>query len=270
MIITSFSNPKVKAIRKLEGKKYRESSGAFFIEGLRTVGEAVQTGAPIQSLVIAPDLLISEFGQSLLTHPAVNDVDRMEVSAEIYEKIAHKEGPQGIGAVVQQNWLALTQLSTHPTDLWIVLDRVADPGNLGSIMRTADAVGCRGVILLGPSTDPHDPTAVKASMGSIFSLALVKSDWGAFRSWQVENKLTLVGTSDHAATDYQAVAFQRPLALLMGSERHGLPGEMIDACDALVSIPMAGRADSLNLSVAAAVVLYEIFNQSRKLDTIKP
>ena len=270
MIITSFSNPKVKAIRKLEGKKYRDASGEFFIEGLRTVGEAVQTGAPIRSLVIAPDLLVSEFGQSLLTHPAISDVDRIEVSAEIYEKIAHKQGPQGIGAVVRQNWHPLTHLSINQTDLWVALDRVADPGNLGSIIRTADAVGCRGVILLGTSTDPHDPTGVKASMGSIFSLALVKSDWTEFRTWQVENKVTLVGTSDHAATDYQAVAYRRPLVLLMGSERHGLPGEMISACDALVRIPMAGRADSLNLAVAAALVLYEIFNQSRKLDTITP
>jgi len=270
MIITSFSNPKVKAIRKLDGKKYRVASGEFFIEGLRTVGEAVPTVAPIKALVVAPDLLVSASGPSLLAHPAVSDVDRIEVSAEIYEKIAHKEGPQGIGAVVQQNWHTLNHLSPNQAALWVALDRIADPGNLGSIMRTADAVGCRGVILLGPSTDPHDPTAVKASMGSIFSLALVKSDWTEFRTWQVENKLTLVGTSDHAAMDYQAVAYRRPLALLMGSERHGLPGKMVSACDALVCIPMAGRADSLNLSVAAAVVLYEIFNQSRKLDTITP
>lgn len=268
MIITSFSNPKVKAIRKLESKKYRDASGEFFIEGLRTVGEAIQTGAPIQSLVIAPDLLVSEFGQSLLKHPAVNDVERVEVSKEIFEKIAHKDGPQGIGAVVQQSWYPLEQAEIIQTSLWVVLDRIADPGNLGTIMRTADAVGCQGLILLGPSTDPHDATAVKASMGAIFSLALVKSDWTAFHTWLVENRIKLVGTSDRAKTDYQAVSYQRPLTLLMGSERQGLPDEMINACDTLVRIPMVGRADSLNLAVAAGIVLYEVFNQFRKLDTI--
>jgi len=270
MIITSFSNSKVKAIRKLEDKKYRSASGEFFIEGLRTLGEAIQTGAPIQSLLVAPELLVSEFGQSLLEHSAVKAVERVEVSGEIFEKIAHKQGPQGIGAVVKQNWQSLKTLTVNPSDLWVALDQIADPGNLGTIMRTADAVGCRGVILLGSSTDPYDPNAVKASMGSIFSLELVQSDWELFRSWQVEHKVGLIGTSDHASSDYQAVNYVLPLVLLMGSERHGLHDEMIDACDALVRIPMCGRADSLNLAVATAVVLYEIYNQTRKLDTIKP
>jgi RNA methyltransferase, TrmH family len=270
MIVTSFSNSKVKAIRKLEDKKHRSASGEFFIEGLRTVGEAIQTGAPIQSLVIAPELLVSEFGQSLLEHPAVKAIEKVEVSAEIFEKIAHKQGPQGIGAVVKQSWQSLKTLIINQSDLWVALDQVADPGNLGTIMRTADAIGCRGIILLGSSTDPYDPNAVKASMGSIFSLELVQTDWESFRSWQVEHEIGLVGTSDRAPSDYQAVIYVLPLVLLMGSERHGLSGEMMDACKTLVHIPMRGRADSLNLAVATAVVLYEIFNQNRKLDTIKP
>jgi TrmH family RNA methyltransferase len=140
MIITSFTNQKVKFIRKLEQKKYRQESGLFFIEGLRTVGEAAQTGAPIQSLVIAPELLVSEFGHSLLEHPAVKDVERIQVSAEIYEKIAHKEGPQGIGAILRQNWCALDDLRINRGSLWVALDAVSDPGNLGTIMRTAEAV----------------------------------------------------------------------------------------------------------------------------------
>lgn len=270
MIITSFSNPKVKAIRKLESKKYRESSGTYFIEGLRSVGEAIQTGAPIQSLVIAPDLLISEFGQTLLTYPGVDSIEKIEVSEEVYTKIAHKDGPQGIGAVVEQKWQSIKTHTPADSDLWVALDQIADPGNLGTIMRTAEAVGCRGVILLGSSTDPHDPTAVKASMGAIFSLDLVKSDWGPFTDWLSQNRVTLIGTSDRATTDYQAVQYQPPLTLLMGSERQGLPDDMIRACDRLVRIPMVGRTDSLNLAVATGVVLYEIFNQIRKLDTIKP
>ena len=147
-----------------------------------------------------------------------------------------------------------------------MLDAVADPGNLGTIMRTADAVGCRGIILLGHSTDPYDPTAVKASMGALFSLELFQSDWQPFAQWQRDHRITLVGTSDHAETDYQAIKYRRPLVLLMGSERHGLSSEMMTACDHLVQIPMVGRSDSLNLAVASAVMLYEIFNQNRKLE----
>ena len=263
-MITSFTNPTVKALRKLEQKKYRQQSGTFFIEGLRTVGEAVQTRAPIKALVVAPDLLISEFGRSLLADPSLADVEKIEVSAEIYEKLAHKQGPQGIGAIVRQSWQDLAAIQLAADDLWVALDAVADPGNLGTIMRTADAVGARGIILLEHSTDPYDPAAVKASMGAIFSLALASAAWDDFQPWQKQEKALLVGTSDHGATDYQQIHYRRPLILLMGSERHGLPDEMMAACDHLARIPMAGRSDSLNLAVATAVMLYEIYNQSRK------
>ena len=268
-MITSFANSTVKYIRKLEHKKFRREAGEFFIEGLRTVGEAVQTGAPIQSLVVAPDLLVSEFGQSLLQAPATQAVERIEVSTEIYEKLAHKEGPQGIGAIVRQDWQTINEIEVQPDDLWVALDEIADPGNLGTIMRTADGVGGPGIILIGDSTDPYDPSAVKASMGAIFSLKIVKASWHAFLSWQQKAKMMLVGTSDHATADYQAIAYQRPLTLLMGSERHGLPQEMEAACHEIARIPMEGRSDSLNLAIATAVMLYEIYNQSRNLDTIK-
>jgi len=268
-MITSFANQKVKFIRKLEQKKYRQESGRFFIEGLRIVGEAVQTGAPIKSLVIAPELLISAFGISLLDHPAIKDINRVEVSAEIYEKIAHKEGPQGIGAIVRQEWQALDDLQSNADDLWVALDAIADPGNLGTIMRTAEAVGARGIILLGNTADPYDPSAVKASMGALFSLTLVQTHWRDFQDWQLSKGMTMVGTSDHARADYQSIKYQHPLILMMGSERHGLNPEMEKACDYMVRIPMEGRGDSLNLAVAAAVVLYEIYNQSRKLVTIE-
>jgi TrmH family RNA methyltransferase len=266
MIITSFSNPRIKTIRKLEQKKYRQDTGLFFVEGLRTVGEAVQTGAKIESLIISPDLLESQFGKSLLDHPNIEGVEQIQVSAEIYEKLAHKDGPQGMGALIHQNLQALDAITVNQEDFWVALASVADPGNLGTIMRTADATGCRGIILLGQSTDPYDPTAVKASMGALFSLILIQSTWDEFSKWLQKNRLSLVGTSDHAETDYQAVKYSHPLVLLMGSERHGLSKDMMNACDFLVKIPMVGRSDSLNLSVATGILIYEIFNQSRQLE----
>lgn len=269
-VITSFSNQKVKLIRKLEQKKYRKETGLFFIEGLRVVGEAIQTGAPIESLVTAPDLLISDFGQSLLNHPALQNIEKINVSSEIYQKIAHKEGPQGIGAIVKQHWQAIDHINVDPADRWVALDAVSDPGNLGTIMRTADAVGSRGLILLGQSTDPFDPTSVKASMGAIFSLELVQAEWETFIKWKADNHLTLIGTSDSAKLDYQKPVYKSPLVLLMGSERHGLPEAMQSACDHMVFIPMEGRSDSLNLAVATGVMLYEIYNQTQKLDIINP
>ena len=270
MIITSFSNQKVKQIRKLEQKKYRQETGLFFIEGLRTVGEAIQVGAPIDSLVVAPELLVSEFGQSLLKHPNVEAAERIEVSGEIFGTLAHKEGPQGIGALVRQEWQDLRAIRPSPSDVWVALDAISDPGNLGTIMRTADAVGARGILLLGHSTDPYDPTAVKASMGAIFSMELIRADWQAFHHWQLDQGLFLLGTSDSAEQDYQAICYPRPLALLMGSERHGLLQKQQAACNQMVFIPMDGRSDSLNLAVATAVMLYEIYNQFRKPEVRNP
>lgn len=269
MIITSFSNPKIKAIRKLDQKKFRQEMGVFFVEGLRTVGEAIQTGAEIKSLVIAPDLLVSDFGQSIIHDPALADVERIEVSAEIYGKIAHKQGPQGIGAVVCQNWSPLDGITVQSDDLWVALDSVSDPGNLGTIMRTADGAGARGIILLGDSTDPYDPTAVKASMGALFSLVLAQAGWDRLLAWKEKNNLMLVGTSDKADMGYRSVKYNRPLLLLMGSERHGLPDQILGSCDHVVSIPMEGRSDSLNLAVATGVMLYEIYDQTSKLDIIE-
>ncbi len=270
MIITSFSNPKIKFIHKLKQKKFRQETGLFFIEGLRTVGEAIQTRASIETLIIAPDLLVSDFGQSLLEDPFIKNIEKIDVSAEVFEKIAQKDGPQGIGAIVRHHWTPLENLQVEASDLWVTLDAVSDPGNLGTIMRTADAVGARGIILLGNSTDPFDPGAVKASMGAIFSLELSQSDWNSFHLWQETNRVMLIGTSDSASQDYQKIKYLRPLALLMGSERHGLAPEMITACDEMARIPMEGRSDSLNLAVATAVMLYEIYNQSRNLVTIEP
>lgn len=268
MIITSFNNPKIKLIRKLEQKKYRQETGLFFIEGLRIVGEAIQTGAPIQSMVTAPELLTSTFGKELLDLPKAKDVDQLEVSAEVFQNISQKDGPQGIGAVVRQNWQTLKDLPVDPDDLFVILDEIADPGNLGTILRTADAVGGKGVILLGETTDPFNPTAVKASMGAIFTLQLVQTKWAPVYSWCVANQMMLVGTSDKAKTDYQTVDYRLPLALLMGSERHGLSTSVQKACNHLVRIPLVGRMDSLNLAVATGVMLYEIYNQKRKTDTI--
>jgi len=270
MTITSFANPKIKHIRKLAQKKYRKETGAFFVEGLRTVGEALQTGAAIEALVIAPGLLVSEFGQSLFIQAQEQDIASIEVSDAIFSSFTPKRAAQGIGAVVLQKWQNLDDITVSQQDMWIALDAVADPGNLGTIIRTADAVGCQGVILLGNATDPHDPTAVKASMGALFSQDLIRTDWSSFLRWRNKYRLTLAGTSDSAELDYQAVKYKHPLVLLMGSERHGLNKEMMAACDHMVRIPMAGRSDSLNLAAASAVMLYEIYNQSRNREVTTP
>jgi RNA methyltransferase, TrmH family len=262
-MITSAANERVKWLRKLQDRKARQESGLFYIEGLRIVTEAVQQGAAIETLVVAPELLRSDFGQQLVTNQQNAGRAVIEVSGEVFQRLSLKEGPQGLAAVVRQEWQDLADVRVEAGQTWVALDAVADPGNLGTILRTHDAVGGQGVILLDQSTDPYDLSAVRASMGALFTQRLVRASFAEFVDWKQRVEVALVGTSGAAVQDYHTYQYPDGLVLLMGSERQGLQAHHLAVCDALVSIPMQGKSDSLNLAVATAVVLYEILNQRR-------
>lgn len=262
MIISSNSNQHVKFIRSLQHRREREQTGLFFVEGIRIVAEAIQMGAPVEMLVSAPTLLKSDFALELLATQRNKGISIVEVTAEVFKNVSVKEGPQGIAAVLHQRWEILAQLQLPDNTFWVALDAAQDPGNIGTILRTSDAVGCSGVLLLGNCADPYDSGALRASMGAIFSQRLVKASFDEFTHWKRQQRYTVIGTSGAAAQSYRHVQYQRPLVLLMGSERQGLSYEQQAICDMMVNIPMVGRSDSLNLAVATGVVLYEIFAQS--------
>ncbi len=265
-MITSTSNPRIKLARKLQrDRKERQQSGLFYVEGLRIAGEAVEAGWEIDSWIVSPELLVSEFGQDLVELQRRQGAPILEVGGQVFKSMALKEGPQGIAALVRQRWLPLERVQLAGGSSWVALDAVADPGNLGTILRTLDGVGGAGIILLDQSTDPYDPATVRASMGAIFSQKLVKAPFPNFAEWKRATGAPLIGTSDRGAVDYQAAVYPQAVVLLMGSERHGLLEHHVAICDTIVRIPMVGRSDSLNLAVATAVVLYEIFNQHRRV-----
>lgn len=262
-MITSTSNPTIRQIRALRQRKERERSGLFFVEGVRLVGEAVQLGADIESLVVAPELLISPFARELVAAQASGPARIIEVSAEVFAGLSQKDGPQGVAAVVRQRWVDLADVRLDRPPGWVALVEPADPGNLGTIVRTADAVGAAGVILIGHATDPYDPAALRASMGAIFAQRLARASFAAFADWKRARGAFLVGASDKAATHYQDLIYPQPVVLLMGSERQGLSPDQQALCDQMVHLPMRGRSDSLNLAVATGVLLYELLRQVR-------
>ncbi|CAA9295057.1 MAG: tRNA (guanosine(18)-2'-O)-methyltransferase [uncultured Chloroflexia bacterium] len=263
--ISSLSNARVKALRGLRERKTREQTGLFLVEGVRGVQDALQLGADVEQLVVAPDLLRHPVGPALFTRQQRLGTACLEVSAEVYDSITRgvslKYGPQGLAAVVRQAWLPLPEAIRRRDRCWVALDAVADPGNLGTILRTCDAVGAAGVILLGPTADPYDPAAVRASMGAIFSRRLVRATFAELVAARRRHGFTVVGTSGGATADYRSVIYRPPVVLLMGSEHTGLSPQQQELCDLVVRIPMVGRADSLNVAVATGVVLYEIFHQ---------
>jgi TrmH family RNA methyltransferase len=264
LLISSRNNPTVKAIRGLASRKERERTGQCFVEGLHLVACAVQQGAAIDTCVIAPDLLASAFGRDLARAIVERGARRVEVTAEVFHSLAAKDHAQGLGIVVRQRWDSLARLDASAGLRWVALDTVQYPGNLGAILRTCDAVGGAGVILLGDTADPYDPAAVRASVGAIFAQRLVRASFAEFMEWKRRNRAMVVGTSPTATLDYRGVAYKPPVVLLMGSEPRGLARDQQSVCDVVVTIPMVGQSDSLNLAVAAGVVLYEIFHQHQR------
>jgi len=263
MIISSSANPKIKHIRKLSDRKYRESNQQFFCEGLRVVGEALERGIDLEMLIAAPELLKSEFGKSLIAKEKKLGTKILEVSPDLFTRISSKDGPKGIALVGQQKWSSLDSISLAGDDVWVALDSIQDPGNLGTILRTMDASGCKGIILLDHCADPYDPAAMRASMGAVFTQILVKASFSEFSAWVKSDKIMIVASSDASKINYREIIYQRPVVLLMGSEREGLQKHHLDLSQYVVSIPMLGNVDSLNLAVATGIILYEIHNQQR-------
>ena len=253
--VTSLTNPTVKAVRALHLRKDREESGLFLAEGLKIITEAVELGHAPRTLLYGPGAghpLLKKAVQA--TEAAGGEV--IEVTQGILEKISRRENPQMVIGVFPQTFTPLDALEPGSAACWVALDRVRDPGNLGTVVRTADAAGCGGVILVGDCCDPYSVEAVRATMGSIFAVKIARASAEEFLAWRTSWPGSVVGTLLSATTDYRTAEYRRPAMVLMGNEQAGLPPELAAACDVAVKIPMRGRADSLNLSVATGIMIY--------------
>lgn len=252
----------VKQIRKLRTKSARDQAGLFFAEGNRVITQAVRAQVDIRQGVYAPHLLTSSVGWQCINALKEAGVPLQVLSPHSFHSIATKDA-SGIGAVIASEMGTLNDVQLHGSLGWVALDNVGYPGNLGAIMRTCDAVGCGGIILLGDTTDPYHPAAVQASMGAIFSLRFVRATFSEFIQWKQQQHLTVIGTSGAAMLSYRQADYPHPTILLMGSERRGLSTAQQAVCDHVVRIPMVGSSDSLNLAIATSVVLYEMFHQQQ-------
>ena len=261
--LSSRSNPKIKQIRALlQQRKARRATGLYVVEGIRHVGEAAQAGAQIEYLCFAPELLTSEFAARLIEQLSASGVPCLSVAADLFADLAEKDNPPGILAVVQQNNPSLAQLSARSAPWLVALVSPQDPGNIGTILRTIDAVGADGLLLLESSADPYHPSAVRASMGTIFWHPVVMAQFAEFAAWAAREGYWIYGSSAHAAHDYREIErYLSPRILLMGSERQGLTSDQVAVCHELLSLPMKGHATSLNLAVATGVLLYHILGR---------
>lgn len=250
-------------IASLRHGAVRKETGLFFVEGARMVGEAVSSGAAIEAMVISPDMCslkdVMPAQCANLARLVVEVGRRRYVNAA--KHFALKQNPQGIGALVRQSWAGIDRLAPPSDCIAVALSSVRDAGNVGTILRTCDAVGCSMVFIMGETADPYGPAAVKASLGAIFACTPVRCDPQSLMRWASRTGTTIIGTSPRAARSYRQVRYERPMVLMLGNEAKGLSDEEMGLCHRVVSIPMAGRCDSLNVAVAGAVILYEAFSQ---------
>lgn len=255
-LITSLSNPLIKQARALRQKKARLESGLFLVEGIHPVGEAIEADWDVESVLYAPDLLTSHFARDLISRL---EPKPQPVSTQVMESLTDKENPQGILAVVQQRKLQLDDLQTMRSGVAVVSPQ--DPGNVGTILRTMDAVGTDTLFLLDGGVDLYHPSVVRASMGTLFWIPLIKTSFDEFVHWARSSRpgsLQLIGTSAHADVNFHTLVPQLPWVLVLGNEQKGLTSEQTKACDVTISLPMKGRVSSLNLAVAAGILLYAL------------
>ena len=252
-MITSLSNPLVKQARALHQKKARNETGLFLVEGIHHVGEAFEAGWDIESVLYASGLLTSPFAHDLISRLSFQP---QPVTPQVMESMADKENPQGIIAIVRQRKVKLSELKSITRAVALVSPQ--DPGNVGTILRTLDAVSADALFMLDGGVEQYHPSVVRASMGTIFWKPIVQASFNEFLGWARDGKYQLIGTSAKADMDYRSLTPQTPWILVLGNEQKGLSQEQVSACDVTVSLPMQGRVSSLNLAVAAGVLLYQL------------
>ncbi len=265
--VTSLANPMVKDIKALATKKHREETRTFLAEGLKLVIDALDQGWAIRTLVFGKAALGNALVERTAARAVAAGATVIEASAKVLEAITRRDNPQMVVAVFEQRYARLADFRPEDDDTFVALDRVRDPGNLGTILRTADAAGAKGVILIGETTDPFAIETVRATMGSIFAIPVARAREEDFIAFAKGFGGLVAGTHLKGSVDYRSVEWRgRPVLLVMGNEQQGLTDPLAEACTTLVRIPQAGRADSLNLAVATGVMLYEARRHALRLE----
>jgi RNA methyltransferase, TrmH family len=262
--ISSLQNPRVKQLVKLRDRRPRDEAGVFLIEGYREIRRALEKAIRLQELYFAPDWFLGENETALLAQAEAAGAQLFELSREAFAKVAYRERPDGLLAVAPQWRRALGDLALPADPFVLVVEAIEKPGNLGTILRSADAAGCHAVIVCDPVTDIFNPNVVRASTGVLFAVPLVVAESAAVCAWLRARRIRIVATTPAAPTIYTQADLRGPLAVVMGSEQYGLSEFWLQAADLPVRIPMAGQADSLNVAMATIITLFEAVRQRHR------
>ena len=251
---------KINEIRKLQTHRtYRDSTKQFYIEGIRNFIRVVDNKFEISTIIYSEKLLTSVIARKLVRQNRRSGIPCLNVSPEKFRTISHTEKASGVGAIVRQYWTKLHKISVQQRTCWIILETIRSPGNLGTLIRTSEAFGSTGFILLGNNIDPFDPNVVRASLGSIYNQKFIRTGYSKLHKWLQNNNCNVIGASPDGAVDFHQFNYPETTMIFLGEERKGLTQQQRDLCKHLVRIPIASTVDSLNLAVAGSLMMYEIY-----------
>ncbi len=259
--ITSLQNPRVKQLVKLRDRRDRDEAGLFLVEGYREVRRALDKNIRLNELYFCPDWFLGENEPALLDRAKQAGALVCELSKEAFAKCSYRDRPDGLLAVAPQWKRGLADLKLSPLPFLLVVEAIEKPGNLGTILRSADAAGVDGVIVCDAVTDVFNPNVVRSSTGVLFAVPVVLAESATVYTWLQEKGIRTVATTPDAANLYSKADLRGPLAIIMGSEQYGLSDFWLKESDLLVRIPMAGQADSLNVAMATTITLFEAARQ---------
>ena len=259
--ISSLQNPRVKQLVQLRDRRARDETGVFLVEGYREIRRALEKGVRLEELYFAPEWFLGENEPALIARAGAAGAKLFELTKQAFAKVAYRERPDGMLAVAPQWQRRLGDLALPTAPFLLVVEAIEKPGNLGTLLRSADAAGCDAVIVCDPVTDIFNPNVVRASTGVLFSVPLVVEESARVLTWLKEKDVRTVATTPAAEKIYTEVDLRGPLAVVMGSEQYGLSDFWLKGADVLARIPMAGQADSLNVAMAAMITLFEAVRQ---------
>jgi TrmH family RNA methyltransferase len=257
--ITSTSNEKMKRLRALAMKKHRDAEGVFIVEGAEHVQKALAHGWQVETLLFTSGAKNKSAAQAIIKTCRSQNAALYEVTDKVASYVTHRDNAQALIGVFRQKYHSMEMIKPGSGGLWLGLENIRDPGNLGTIIRTADAVGVQGILLLGNTCDAFSPEVIRATTGSFSAVPLMQVPVPGFLAWRKQFRGSVIGTHLYKnSVDYRALPLTLPAIVLMGGEQDGLSPELSDACDVLAKIPMREGVESLNLAVSTAIMLYEL------------
>ncbi len=263
MIITSMQNERIKDLVRLRERRHRDRTGRFIIEGFREITRAIDAGLLIETIYTCPELFLGTNETAMIVRLEAIGTETVELAAEPFRKASYRDRPEGLLAVAPQFPTGLDALPPGDRRLILVAEAIEKPGNLGTMLRTADAAGVHAVIVADATTDPFNPNVVRASTGTLFTVPLAISSTAETIAWLKSNEVRIFATTPDTDTLFWDADMRGSVAIVVGAEQYGLSEAWLDAADARVRLPMGGMADSLNAAMAAGIALFEAVRQRR-------